>query len=169
MTTSTFRNYIAGDWVAGATAIVNRSPSDVNDVIGEYAQADGAQARVAIAAAKDAFPAWSTGSIQERANILDRAGTEILARKDEIGRLLSREEGKTLPEGAGEAMRAGYIFKFFAGEALRLTGEKLPSVRPGIDVEVTREPIGTVALITPWNFPIAIHAWKIAPALAYGN
>ena len=169
MTTNTFRNYIAGDWIAGATAIANRNPSDLNDIIGEYAQADAAQARAAISAAKDAFPAWSTGSIQERANILDRAGTEILARKDELGRLLSREEGKTLPEGVGEAMRAGYIFKFFAGEALRLAGEKLPSVRPGVDVEITREPIGVVGLITPWNFPIAIPAWKIAPALAYGN
>jgi aldehyde dehydrogenase (NAD+) len=169
MTTSTFHNYIAGDWVAGASAIANRNPSDVNDVIGEYAQADAAQARVAIAAAKDAFPAWSMGSIQERANILDRAGNEILARKDELGRLLSREEGKTLPEGVGEAMRAGNIFKFFAGEVLRLGGEKLPSVRPGVDVEITREPVGVVGLITPWNFPIAIPAWKIAPALAYGN
>jgi aldehyde dehydrogenase (NAD+) len=138
-------------------------------VIGEYAQASAAQARDAIAAARAAFPAWATGSIQERANILDRAGTEILARKDELGRLLSREEGKTLPEGVGEAMRAGQIFKFFAGEVLRASGEKLPSVRPGVDVEITREPIGVVALITPWNFPIAIPAWKIAPALAYGN
>jgi aldehyde dehydrogenase (NAD+) len=169
MTTSTFRNYIAGDWVAGVTAIANRNPSDVNDIIGEYAQADAAQARAAIAAAKDAFPTWSIGSIQERANILDRAGNEILARKDELGRLLSREEGKTLPEGVGEAMRAGYIFKFFAGEVLRLAGEKLPSVRPGVEVEITREPLGVVGLITPWNFPIAIPAWKIAPALAYGN
>ena len=118
---------------------------------------------------KAAAPAWATGSIQERSNLLDRVGTEILARKDELGRLLSREEGKTLPEGVGEAARAGHIFKFFAGEVLRLAGEKLPSVRPGIDVEVTREPIGVVGLITPWNFPIAIPAWKIAPALAYGN
>src|SRR5437867_9240401 len=169
MTTSTFRNYIAGDWVAGATAIANRNPSDVHDIIGEYAQADAAQARAAIAAAKDAFPAWSTGSIQERANILDRAGTEILARKDELGRLLSREEGKTLPEGIGEVARAGQIFAFFAGECLRMAGENLASVRPGIDIEITREGLGVVGLITPWNFPIAIPAWKIAPALAYGN
>jgi aldehyde dehydrogenase (NAD+) len=124
---------------------------------------------MAVAAAKQAFAAWSTGSIQERADILDRAGAEILARKDELGRLLSREEGKTLPEGIGEAARAGYIFRFFAGEVLRTSGEKLPSVRPGIDVEITREPLGVVGLITPWNFPIAIPAWKIAPALAYGN
>jgi alpha-ketoglutaric semialdehyde dehydrogenase len=164
-----FRNLIGGEWVAGATTTANRNPSDVGDVIGEYAQADAAQTRAAIAAAKLAFPAWAAGSIQDRSNILDRAGTEILARKDELGRLLSREEGKTLPEGVGEAARAGYIFKYFAAEVLRLSGDKLASVRPGIDVEVTREPIGVVALITPWNFPMAIPAWKIAPALAYGN
>ncbi len=164
-----YRNFIGGEWVEGASATVDRNPSDLADVVGEFAQADAAQARDAVAAAKRAFAAWSTGSIQDRANILDRAGTEILARKDELGRLLSREEGKTLPEGIGEATRAGYIFKFFAGEVLRLTGEKIPSVRPGIDVEVTREPLGVIALITPWNFPLAIPAWKIAPALAYGN
>ena len=167
--TELHRNFVAGEWVAGASASPNRNPSNVGDVIGEYAQADAAQARAAIAAAKAAAPAWAAGSIQERSNLLDRVGTEILARKDELGKLLSREEGKTLPEGVGEATRAGHIFKFFAGEALRLAGEKLPSVRPGIDVEVTREPIGVVGLITPWNFPIAIPAWKIAPALAYGN
>jgi alpha-ketoglutaric semialdehyde dehydrogenase len=164
-----FRNYIDGEWVAGSSVNVNRNPSDTNDVVGEYAQADLAQARAAIAAAKAAFPKWSTGSIQERANILDRAGAEILARKDELGTLLSREEGKTLPEGIGEAMRAGQIFRFFAGEVVRMAGEKLASVRPGVDVEVTREPLGVIGLITPWNFPIAIPAWKIAPALAYGN
>ena len=111
-----FRNYIGGEWLAGATVNVNRSPSDTSDVVGEYAQADAAQTRAAIAAAKKAFPAWATGSIQERANILDKAGAEILARKDELGTLLSREEGKTLPEGIGEAARAGHIFRFFAGE-----------------------------------------------------
>jgi acyl-CoA reductase-like NAD-dependent aldehyde dehydrogenase len=167
--TQTFGNLIGGEWKAGAAVSVNRNPSDVRDVIGEYAQADIAQTEGAIAAAKAAFPTWASGSIQERANILDRAGTEILARKDELGRLLSREEGKTLPEGVGEAARAGYIFKFFAGEVVRLAGEKIPSVRPGIDVEITREPVGVVGLITPWNFPLAIPAWKIAPALAYGN
>ncbi len=167
--TPTCNNLIAGEWLAGSTATVNRNPSDLGDVIGEYAQADAAQTKLAIAAARKAFPAWSTGSIQERSTILDQAGTEILARKDELGRLLSREEGKTLSEGIGEAARAGHIFKFFAGEVLRQSGEKLASVRPGIDIEITREPVGVVGLITPWNFPIAIPAWKIAPALAYGN
>ncbi|MDQ3347470.1 MAG: aldehyde dehydrogenase family protein [Acidobacteriota bacterium] len=164
-----FHNFIGGEWSPGAAWAPNRNPSDLNDVIGEYAQADAGQANAAVAAARHAFATWSLSSIQDRASILDKVGSDILARKDEIGRLLAREEGKTLPEGIGETIRAGHIFKFFAGEALRLAGEKLPSVRPGVDVEITREPIGVVGLITPWNFPIAIPAWKIAPALAFGN
>ena len=164
-----FPNYIDGEWAMAPSFSANRNPSNLSDVIGEYAQADAAQAKTAIAAAKAAFPAWSAGGIQDRANILDKVGSDILARKDEIGRLLAREEGKTLPEGVGETVRAGHIFKFFAGEVLRMAGEKLPSVRPGVDVEITREPIGVIGLITPWNFPIAIPAWKIAPALAFGN
>jgi acyl-CoA reductase-like NAD-dependent aldehyde dehydrogenase len=167
--TKQFSNYIDGEWTPGRAWTPNRNPSDLGDVIGEYAQADAEQTHAAVAAAARAFPAWAGSSIQERANALDKVGSDILARKDEIGRLLSREEGKTLAEGIGETVRAGHIFKFFAGEALRLSGEKLPSVRPGVDVEVTREPIGVVGLITPWNFPIAIPAWKIAPALAFGN
>ena len=164
-----FHNYIGGEWVEGATWAPNRNPSDLSDVIGEYAQADAEQTNAAVAAAARAFTQWSVSSIQDRANILDKVGSDILARKDELGRLLAREEGKTLPEGIGETVRAGHIFKFFAGEALRLAGEKLPSVRPGVEVEITREPVGVVGLITPWNFPIAIPAWKIAPALAFGN
>jgi len=163
------RNYIAGEWIAGIDTAKNINPSDVTDVIGEYARADRAQAEAAIAASRAAFPAWSASSVQDRANLLDSVGNAILARRDELGRLLSREEGKTLPEGVGEVVRAGQIFKFFGGEALRLAGEKIPSVRPGIDVEVTREPLGVVGIVTPWNFPIAIPAWKIAPALCYGN
>ena len=162
-------NLIAGEWVAGATAAPNLNPSNLADVVGEYTRADEAQVKAAIAAARAAFPAWARGGIQARADALDRIGNEILARKDELGMLLSREEGKTKPEGIGEAARAGYIFKFFAGEVVRLAGEMLPSVRPGIRVEITREPVGVVGIITPWNFPIAIPAWKIAPALAYGN
>jgi acyl-CoA reductase-like NAD-dependent aldehyde dehydrogenase len=162
-------NYIAGAWIEGLDAAADINPSDLADVIGDYSRADRAQAEQAIAAARAAFPAWSLSTPQERADLLDRVGSAILARKEDLGRLLSREEGKTLPEGIGEAARAGQIFKFFAGEALRQTGDKLASVRPGIEIEVTREPVGVVGLITPWNFPIAIPAWKIAPALAFGN
>jgi acyl-CoA reductase-like NAD-dependent aldehyde dehydrogenase len=163
------RNFIGGDWVAGAETARNINPSDLSDVIGEYARADRTQADAAIGAARAAFPAWSMSSVQDRANLLDAVGNTILARKDELGRLLSREEGKTLPEGIGEVVRAGQIFKFFGGEALRLAGEKIQSIRPGVDVEVTREPLGVIGVITPWNFPVAIPAWKIAPALCYGN
>jgi aldehyde dehydrogenase (NAD+) len=163
------KNYIAGEWLAASEASPNINPSNTQDVVGEFARASAAEAERAIAAAYDAFPAWSRSSIQQRHDILKSVGDEILARKEELGRLLSREEGKTLPEGIGEVTRAAQIFHFFAGECLRLAGEKVPSVRPLIDVEITREPVGVIGLITPWNFPIAIPAWKIAPALAYGN
>jgi aldehyde dehydrogenase (NAD+) len=163
------KNLIAGEWVAGSDAARNVNPSDTRDVIGEYAQADAAQVDAAIAAARAAAPAWGLSTPQQRFDVLDAAGTEILARRAELGDLLAREEGKTLPEAIGEVARAGNIFKFFAGEALRLTGDAVPSVRPGVGVEVTREPLGVVGLITPWNFPIAIPAWKLAPALAFGN
>jgi aldehyde dehydrogenase (NAD+) len=162
-------NYIAGEWVPGSNVTRDINPSDLSDVVGEYAQADAKQVEQAIAAARAAAPAWAAFNTQARADILDKIGNEILARKDELGKLLSREEGKTLPEGIGEVARAGNIFKFFAGEVLRRTGELIPSVRPGIDVEITREPIGVVGIISPWNFPSAIPAWKVAPALAYGN
>ncbi|WP_315701193.1 MULTISPECIES: aldehyde dehydrogenase family protein [unclassified Bradyrhizobium] len=163
------KNFIAGEWVDGSGATRNINPSNTNDVVGEYAKADKAQTEKAIAAAKAAFPAWSRSTPQERYDALNKVSAEILSRKEELGRLLAREEGKTLPEGIGEVARAGQIFAFFAGEALRLTGEKGPSVRPSIEVEIVREPVGVVGLITPWNFPIAIPAWKIAPALCYGN
>ncbi|HEU0150340.1 MAG TPA: aldehyde dehydrogenase family protein [Bradyrhizobium sp.] len=163
------KNFIGGEWVDGTGVTKNINPSNTNDVVGEYARADKAQTEKAIAAAKAAFPAWSRSTPQERYEVLNKIATEILARKEELGRLLAREEGKTLPEGIGEAGRAGQIFAFFAGEALRLMGEKGQSVRPGLDVEITREPVGVVGMITPWNFPIAIPAWKIAPALCYGN
>jgi aldehyde dehydrogenase (NAD+) len=145
------------------------NPSNLSDVVGEFARATTSEVEEAIASARTAFKKWSRTTPQERFDVLDRAGTEILARKDELGRLLSREQGKPLADGVGEAARAGAIFKFFAGEALRPGGEKIDSTRPGIEVEITREPIGVVAAITPWNFPLAIPAWKIAAALACGN
>ncbi|ODT70010.1 MAG: aldehyde dehydrogenase [Pelagibacterium sp. SCN 63-23] len=166
--TKLHQNLIDGEWV-GSDGVENINPSNINEVVGVYARATAEQTKQAIAAAKAAFPAWSRSGILERHAILRKAADEILARKQELGELLSREEGKTLPEGIGEVTRAGQIFDFFAGEVLRLAGEVLPSVRPGVGVEITREPIGVVGIITPWNFPIAIPAWKIAPALAYGN
>jgi acyl-CoA reductase-like NAD-dependent aldehyde dehydrogenase len=162
-------NFIDGQWLSGSAVSANTNPSHLDDVVGHYAQAEAAQVDLAVQAAERAFANWSTSGIQQRSDALDKIGSEILARREELGRLLSREEGKTLPEGIGEVTRAGHIFKFFAGECLRLTGETMPSVRPSIGVEITREALGVIGLITPWNFPIAIPAWKIAPALAYGN
>ncbi|MBB3315698.1 MULTISPECIES: aldehyde dehydrogenase family protein [unclassified Rhizobium] len=163
-----YQNLIAGEWV-GSDATKNINPSDTNEVVGLYADGTAEDTRNAIAAAKAAFPAWSRSGIWERHVILKKAGDEIMARKDELGALLAREEGKTLPEAIGETIRASQIFEFFAGEALRLAGEVIPSVRPNIGVEITRDPLGVIGIITPWNFPIAIPAWKIAPALCYGN
>ena len=162
------KNLIAGEWVAGDPTS-NINPSNTNESIGEYAYASAEQTKAAIKAAKEALPAWSRSPILERHEILKKTGDEIMSRREDLGRLLAREEGKTLPEAIGEVTRAGQIFEFFAGETLRLAGEILPSSRPGIGVEITREPVGVVGVITPWNFPIAIPAWKIAPALAYGN
>ena len=164
-----FQSYIDGQWIAGADSAADENPSDLGSPVGEYATVDAAQARAAIEAASRAAAGWAMSTPQQRADALDFVGSEILARKEELGRLLAREEGKTLPESIGEAARAGQIFKFFAGEALRIPGEKLASTRPGVDVEITREPVGVVGIIAPWNFPLAIPAWKIAPALAYGN
>ncbi|MGH7615808.1 MAG: aldehyde dehydrogenase family protein [Gemmatimonadaceae bacterium] len=167
--TATFPNYINGRTIGSDDRSTDINPSNTGDVVGEFARATTAELDQAIASARDAFKKWSRTTPQERFDVLDRAGTEIIARKEELGRLLSREGGKPLADAIGEAGRAGYIFKFFAGETLRLAGEKLESVRPGVEIEVTREPIGVVGAITPWNFPLAIPAWKIAPAIAFGN
>ncbi|UIP23264.1 aldehyde dehydrogenase family protein [Achromobacter deleyi] len=162
-------NFINGAWVNGDATLANLNPADPQDVIGQYACASEAQMRQAVEAARAAAPAWERSTTQSRSDILFRAANEILARKEELGALVSREAGKTQAEGLGEVVRAGQIFQFFAGEAVRYGGENLPSVRPDIGVQISRHPVGVVSMITPWNFPIAIPAWKIAPALAFGN
>ncbi len=163
------RHLINGRWEIGTTTGISTNPSDTREVVAEYARADRNQTELAVRAAADALPTWSQSTPQRRADVLDLIGSELLARKDELGALLAREEGKTLPEGIAEVARSGQIFKFFAGEALRIQGELMASVRQGVQVDVTREPVGVVGIIAPWNFPFAIPAWKIAPALAYGN
>ena len=160
---------IDGEWISTSYGVDNINPSDTSDIVDVYAQAGRAEAEAAITAALNAAPAWGLSGPQQRHDILHAAGSEILARKAELGALLAREEGKILPEAIGEVNRAGQIFLFFAGEALRQSGDVLASVRPGVGVEVTREPVGVVGIIAPWNFPIAIPAWKIAPALCFGN
>ena len=169
MTLTETRNFIAGDWCQGEGEIESRNPSDLSDLIGHYAQASAAQLDQALMAARAAQPLWWAAGIQKRHDVLMAIGTEMMARATEIGTLLAREEGKPAAEGKGEVYRAGQFFTYFAAEALRLQGDQAESTRLGIEIEVRREPVGVVAVISPWNFPIATPAWKIAPALAFGN
>lgn len=161
--------HIAGRWDQGASRVENLNPSDLSDVVGDYGQADAALLDEALAAARKAQPAWWRAGVQKRHDVLMAIGTELMARADEIGRLVAREEGKPLAEGRGEVYRAGQFFTYYAAEALRQHGDLAESVRPGIEIDVRREPVGVVAIISPWNFPVATPAWKIAPALAFGN
>ena len=161
-------HFIAGRWI-GVGSVPNVNPSDLSDVVGEFAAGDAELVAEAVWAAREALPTWRHSPPLRRHAILSAAARELFDRRDELGRLLSREEGKTLAEGVGEVARASQIFDFFAGEALRLSGEAGASIRPDVEVSVTREPVGVVGIVTPWNFPIAIPAWKIAPALAFGN
>ena len=163
------QSLIDGQWVCGSDRLPNANPSDFSDMVGEYAPLDEAEVTQAVSSAKAAATLWGFSPIQQRHDILKAAGDALQTRSDEIGSILAREEGKTLAEAVGETRRAAQIFHFFAGECLRSGGEYLPSVRPDVTVSITREPVGVIGIITPWNFPIAIPAWKIAPALAWGN
>ena len=163
------KNYIAGEWVAGETAIENRNPSDVTDIIGSYAQASTAQLDTAFDAARAAQKIWSRTGLEARQKILMQIGNALMARADELGELLSREEGKPRAEGRGEVYRAGQFFTYYAAEVLRQIGDNADSVRPDIEIDVRRDPVGVVAVVSPWNFPTATAVWKIAPALAFGN
>ena len=169
MSQEMFQNYINGQWVASAAVIENINPSDTSDVVGHYAKASPEDCLTAIAAANAAFDGWSQSGLEQRKQILDFIGAELIARSGEIGEILAREEGKTRAEGVGEVHRSGQFFQYYGAEALRLMGENTQSVRPGVDVEVHREALGVIGIVTPWNFPMAVAAWKVAPALAYGN
>jgi aldehyde dehydrogenase (NAD+) len=169
MTTDALGNLVGGKWTDTGDAFENINPSDTSDVIGRYLAATPGDCRDAIGSARQAFGEWSQSPLEHRKKILDTIGDELIERSEEIGRLVSREEGKPLAEGIGETARSGQIFHYFAAETLRQMGETTTSVRPGVEVDVTREPLGVIGLITPWNFPVAVAAWKIAPALAFGN
>ena len=162
-------NFIAGNWVEGGSSIANINPSDTNDNIGQYAQASISQLEDALNASKVAQQQWAMTGLEQRQAILMSIGEEMMARSAELGELLSREEGKPLAEGKGEVYRAGQFFTYYAAEVLRQSGDTADSVRAGIEVDVRREAMGTVAIISPWNFPTATASWKIAPALAFGN
>ena len=169
MTNDIHLNYINGEWKEGYDTIENINPSDVSDVVGFYAKANSADCEAAIQAASSAFSHWSQSALEQRKTVLDKIGAELIARSSEIGEILAREEGKTLVEGIGEVARSGQFFQYYGAEVLRLMGENTASVRPGVDVEVHREPLGVIGIVTPWNFPMAVASWKVAPAIAYGN
>ena len=163
------QNFIAGRWADGEDTVENRSPSDLGDLIGLFAQASADQLDETLAKAAEAQRVWAGYGMERRQAVLMAIGTELMARAEELGRLLSREEGKPLAEGKGEVYRAGQFFTYYAAECLRQLGENADSVRDGIEIDVRREPVGVVAIISPWNFPTATASWKIAPALCYGN
>jgi acyl-CoA reductase-like NAD-dependent aldehyde dehydrogenase len=160
---------IDGEWRPAAATVDNINPSDTSDIVDVYSQACLQEAKDGIEAAKRAAPKWAASTPQQRHDLLARIGQEILSRRDEIGTLLSREEGKPLAEGVGETVRAGHIFNFFAGEALRQSGEHLASVRPGVEIDITREPVGVVGIIAPWNYPVYLALGPLTGALAAGN
>ncbi|MCL7941594.1 aldehyde dehydrogenase family protein [Halomonas sp. ATCH28] len=164
-----FPLFIDGHWVEGENTLANLSPSDSQDLIGHYAQAGVAQVGEAIAAARRGQREWAKTGLEQRYAVLMAIGDELVSRKDELGELLSREEGKPLAEGKGEVYRSAQFFHYYAAEVLRQIDERVDSVRPGVEVETRREPVGVVGVISPWNFPMATAVWKIAPALAFGN
>jgi alpha-ketoglutaric semialdehyde dehydrogenase len=163
------QNFVAGAWVAGATATANINPSNTDDVIGHYADATAEQVATAAQAARDAAEGWGRALPSQRAGLLQAIATALDAQRADLAILLSREEGKALRDATGEVARSADIFRFYAGEVYRMGGESIGSVRAGVSIDVLHEPMGVVGLITLWNFPLAIPAWKIAPALAYGN
>src|SRR6056300_492243 len=164
-----FDDWSAGDWAGSEDRIENINPSDTRDVIGRYAQANFEDLERAVIAAMKAQKQWQATPLEVRQTVLDRIGRALMENADSLGELLSREEGKTRPEGRGEVYRAGQFFTYYAAEVLRQIGDTADSVRPGIEIDVRREPVGVVGVISPWNFPMATAAWKIAPALAFGN
>lgn len=162
-------HWINGERVSSERPGESLNPSNTNEIVARVPQGAAAEVDAAVAAAKAAFPAWSEASPDVRSDILDRASNILMDRREQVGRLMAREEGKTLQESIGETARSARILKYFAGEALRVHGQNLMSVRPGVEIQTYRQAVGVFGLITPWNFPVAIPAWKIAPAIAFGN
>jgi acyl-CoA reductase-like NAD-dependent aldehyde dehydrogenase len=167
----TFHNYINGGWVPAASGELheNANPADIRELVSIHSRGGRADALEAIEAAKGAFPGWRDTPAPERGEYLARAAALLRERADDIGRDFTREEGKTLREARGETLRAAQIFEFFAGEGRRLGGRTFPADGRDTFLYTLREPLGVVALVTPWNFPVAIPAWKLAPALIAGN
>ncbi len=167
----TYKNLIDGAWVdsSNGATITIENPAKKGEIIGSFPSATQEDTQKAIEAARAALPGWANMPPPARGVILDKASRILDARQDEYAAILTREEGKTKTEALGEVTRARDIFRFYAGEGWRMGGDVLPSNVSGELLYTRREALGVVALITPWNFPIAIPAWKMAPALIYGN
>ena len=168
---SAYTNLIAGQWQPSATGrtFENRNPADVDDLIGTFPQSSAADVHAAVDAAAAAQPAWASMPAPRRGDVLYRAANLLEARADAIAREMTREEGKTLPEAKGEVGRTVNILRYYGGEGARLFGRVIPSERDRVFMHTLRAPLGVVGAITPWNFPIAIPAWKSCPALISGN
>ena len=164
-----FPLFINGQWIETSNTIENVNPSDTSDVIGHYAQASADEVEQAIVSARQGAKLWGAAPLETRYQVLMSIGNELIERSESLGELLSREEGKTRAEGMGEVVRSGQFFHYFAAEVHRQIDQRVDSVRPGVEVETRREPVGVVGVISPWNFPMATAVWKIAPALAFGN
>ncbi len=163
-----FPNYIDGAWVEGPT-FENRNPANTAEIVGLHVLGSAADIASAAAAAQAALPGWSAMNGPARGALLYKAADILDSRFDSIAADMTREEGKTLPEAKGEVRRSINIFRYFAGEGSRMGGMLVPSERERVHMFAVRKPIGVVALVTPWNFPSAIPAWKLAPALICGN
>jgi alpha-ketoglutaric semialdehyde dehydrogenase len=168
-TAETLRSYVAGEWRDGVRTASDLNPARPGEAVATVSVAGPEVATAALEAARTAFPAWRDTPPPARGEVLRRAADLLEQRAAEVGRDLTREEGKTLAEGIGETRRAVAILRYYAGETLQPDGETYPSASPATFLYARREPVGVVVAISPWNFPIAIPAWKIAPALAYGN
>lgn len=166
-----YNNFIGGEWIEASSGkrYQTVNPADTREQVADYPLSGAEEARAAIAAAEGAYPAWSRSSWIARGRILSKASSVIESRKAELAELLTREEGKTLAESLGEVQRTVDIFRFFGGYSYVAGGQTIPHDMPGNLLYTVRQALGVVGMITPWNFPIAIPAWKIAPALLAGN
>src|SRR6266567_877888 len=162
-----YLNFIGGEWVAAKSGQTYQTsnPADTRETVAEYPAGGREDAQAAIRAAQKAFPSWAAITPVARGRILSKASQIVEARKTELATLLTREEGKTLAESTGEVQRTVDIFRFFGGLSYVVGGQTIPHDLPGNLLFTHRQPLGVVGLITPWNFPIAIPAWKMAPAL----
>ena len=165
----TYPNYIDGEWAGSGALFENRNPANTDELVGSFVKGTARDVEDAAAAAAAALPGWSGMSGPARGNILYRAADILDKNFEQVSADMTREEGKTLPESKGEVRRSINILRYFAGEGSRMAGVLAPSERDRVHMFAMRKPVGVVGLITPWNFPSAIPAWKLTPALICGN